>query len=542
MEPQGFSVVPKSDCPHLAAAFNKTKASTPVSEGGVAINEDLLAAGCNTCHVKGENWLCMQCLRVHCSRYVKGHAKTHYEANPDKHCVACSFADLSFWCYECDSYIVHESLEEVFAALHRAKFGTAPGEERMTLEQLGDVNTILQINTTGPEGASSSSSSSSSSSTGHWWVQGLEESCLESKLLDRILGCIYGNALGDAYGLATEFESKEQVTAKYKNAPVPFPNYKRTFHNMRWTAGDWTDDTDQLILIMDTLLETQGSVDENIFARKLKHWVNHGFTELGDFAGMGLGFTVSSVLQHPDFLLAPHAASKATWIKLNREAAPNGAVMRTAVLGVYQFEQLEKVIENTIRMAKVTHWDPRCIASSVATTVAIALMLQEKHDVESFEGLQKLIGEAMEHSTKFLKKEEHKKEFEEHIKRDSTLHSLHSLQLSESQKIGYTFKCVGSGFWALCSDRDFKETFNLLIKEGGDADTNGAVAGALFGTRKGYSALPKEWLSAMPHKAWLDEKVVRFLRLLGLVDEHGRAACCASSSSSSTEPQKEEAK
>ena len=39
--------------------------------------------------------------------------------------------------------------------------------------------------------------------------------------------------------------------------------------------------------------------------------------------------------------------------------APNGAVMRTSVLGVYQYEDLTKVIQNSLAICKVTHFDPR---------------------------------------------------------------------------------------------------------------------------------------------------------------------------------------
>lgn len=53
--------------------------------------------------------------------------------------------------------------------------------------------------------------------------------------------------------------------------------------------------------------------------------------------------------------------------------------MRTSVLGTMEFQDLNKVIENTKRACMVTHADPRCIASCVAVTIAIALMLQRKH-------------------------------------------------------------------------------------------------------------------------------------------------------------------
>jgi len=111
---------------------------------------------------------------------------------------------------------------------------------------------------------------------------------------------------------------------------------------------------------------------------------------------------------------------------------------------------------------------------------------------------------------------QYEQEFMQHVKRDASEDSLHSLKLDEGPKIGYTLKCMGSGFWGLCAPPDFKGMINLLIKEGGDADTNGAVCGAMWGARYGYSALPRDWLEAMPHKAWLDRKVVRFLNLMGI--------------------------
>ena len=80
-----------------------------------------------------------------------------------------------------------------------------------------------------------------------------------------------------------------------------------------------------------------------------------------------------------------------------------------------QFNDLTMVIDNTKNACKVTHADPRCIASCVAVTVAIALMLQGKyikkngkHDVdeimrEAHEYAQKELLEYKEHvSTLFF--------------------------------------------------------------------------------------------------------------------------------------------
>jgi ADP-ribosylglycohydrolase len=239
--------------------------------------------------------------------------------------------------------------------------------------------------------------------------------------------------------------NKKQIQSVYGDGAVPFPDYQLNAHNRRWKRGDWyrmhpallrlvaqnpwrmhatnyrTDDSDQMILIMETILELDGSLDERRYAAKLlvplslarfkspweltllcvssQRWINHGFPELGDACGMGLGATTAQVVHHPKFLQDPHAAAEAAWIRLNRNAAPNGAVMRTSVLGIFKHDDLDQLIANTVRIAKVTHYDSRCLASCVATTTAIAMMLQG-HDVESDEGLQQLIDKAVEHGLK----------------------------------------------------------------------------------------------------------------------------------------------
>ena len=118
-----------------------------------------------------------------------------------------------------------------------------------------------------------------------------------AKLLDRLLGCAYGQALGDAYGLATEFEDRALVRQNYPDPAklIPFPDYILTHHNRRWARGDWTDDTDQWILILETLMESDGDV--RLFAKKLKFWIQRGYPELGDHGGMGLGANVSQVFR-----------------------------------------------------------------------------------------------------------------------------------------------------------------------------------------------------------------------------------------------------
>jgi uncharacterized UBP type Zn finger protein len=60
---------------------------------------------CFNCVEKAENWICLTCGEFFCSRYVNSHFLAHHLEN-ENHNVCLSMMDLSFWCYNCDCYIV----------------------------------------------------------------------------------------------------------------------------------------------------------------------------------------------------------------------------------------------------------------------------------------------------------------------------------------------------------------------------------------------------------------------------------------------------
>jgi ADP-ribosylglycohydrolase len=95
--------------------------------------------------------------------------------------------------------------------------------------------------------------------------------------------------------LPTEFLTRAQIQSTYPDPKqlIPFPDYIQTPHAGRWKRGDWTDDTDQWVLVMETLIDPNNNAVT--FARKLSKWVRQGFPELDDFGGLGLGINVAQV-------------------------------------------------------------------------------------------------------------------------------------------------------------------------------------------------------------------------------------------------------
>lgn len=117
-----------------------------------------------------------------------------------------------------------------------------------------------------------------------------------SELVSKIRGVILGNALGDAVGLSTEFMRKTQVQSLYGDmSDFTFSMIRKDQHRGKFVTGDWTDDTDQLLCILDSLLYNGGEIDERDIAYRIAYWSYNGYPELKDVMGLGLGQTVSEV-------------------------------------------------------------------------------------------------------------------------------------------------------------------------------------------------------------------------------------------------------
>jgi ADP-ribosylglycohydrolase len=308
---------------------------------------------------------------------------------------------------------------------------------------------------------------------------------------DRIKGVIFGHAIGDAIGLGTEFLNKEQIKVYYPNGFKNFNQIISDKHRSRWKKGEWTDDTDQMLCILESIIQHE-KVVENDIAKRIHDWAYSG--------GRGLGNTVYNVISSPKFIFEPHEVAKQVWLNSGKNNAANGAIMRTSIMGVWEFDNLENVKLNTEKIAKITHFDPRCVGSCFAVTSVISKLLQNETDC------LKLTDFAIEHTKNY---DIRIKEFLEISKNKS----IEGLKLDEQKSIGYTLKTMGAGFWAL-QQNDFKKAILEIVNQGGDADTNGAVAGGILGAKLGFSGLPRDWIDGLLNKDKLNRLFDKLIQIM----------------------------
>lgn len=308
--------------------------------------------------------------------------------------------------------------------------------------------------------------------------------------LDKIKGVFYGQAIGDALGLGAEFLDKDQMAEYYPNGLSEYAQIVQDKHRSRWKIGDWTDDTDQFLCICDSIIKS-GEVNEIAFAEELYTWFKD--------VPMGIGQTVYKVVSLPQFTLYPHKAAALVWKLSKQNNASNGAIMRTSILGTYEFWDCNKVAHNTEKIAKVTHWDSRCVGSCVVLTLVISNLLFESKML-SLEELCHIADRYDSRIRPFIEK--------------AYSRPIGDLCLDETNSIGYTLKAMSAGLWACFHAENFEEGLLKVINEGGDADTNACVAGSVLGAKFGYKSIPEKYVDGLIYKDTLEEKLAKYIEVL----------------------------
>lgn len=305
--------------------------------------------------------------------------------------------------------------------------------------------------------------------------------------IDRIKGVFFGQAIGDALGLGTEFLNKKQIAEYYPNGLIEYSQIVQDKHRKRWQTGNWTDDTDQFLCICDSIL-IANNVNELAFAKELYKWYKGN--------PMGIGQTVYKVVSLPQFTKFPHKAAELVWRIPKKKNASNGAIMRTSIVGTYEFWNQDKVIHNTENIAKVTHWDSRCVGSCVVLTFIISSILSKNIFPTKEEIIS--VGERYDYRIKpFVEK--------------SISANIDDLDLDEQDSIGYTLKALSAGLWVYFNSCDFESGILKIVNEGGDADTNACVAGSILGAKFGYKSISRKYIDGLTKRSLLEHKFNEYI-------------------------------
>lgn len=267
---------------------------------------------------------------------------------------------------------------------------------------------------------------------------------------DRRAGTILGLAVGDALGATYEFCSPREV-----------PEGPLEMVGGGWLSLEPGQTTDDTALARAVLEGYEGSsLDLRRVREAMLSWEDTRPKDIGNQTRKALGYLRS----HPEELSLPE----------DPDAQGNGAMMRAAPHGVMAGDAGEAA-ENAWREAALTHPSWEACASSALVAAIVTNLLEGTSPEEALEASFALL-ESRDQPGKRVRE------------------VMRPLESYEHDPGGWTVYTTRLALLCLLDAPDFRSGVEDVVRLGGDADTNGAIAGALLGARFGASGIPRPWL------------------------------------------------
>lgn len=244
--------------------------------------------------------------------------------------------------------------------------------------------------------------------------------------LERARGALLAHLMGDALGAPYEFRAA-------RNVPKP-AELRYGTGIFGHPAGTGTDDTDVMRIAARTLIDCGGEIDGPRYGAQLTAWADTGPLDIGNQTAS-----------------AARAWAKGRTPERNERAQGNGALMAAAPCGFTPFPPLAATA-----LSMASHPSAVSVATCVQYADAIAQLTRGEYPAEQAASTIAAADEA-----------------------DWT---------ADGDRIGWCVGTAALAFRALALASDGlapTDALRWVIAQGGDTDTNGAVAGALLGAAFG---------------------------------------------------------
>ncbi len=308
---------------------------------------------------------------------------------------------------------------------------------------------------------------------------------------DKVLGAIFGVAVGDALGVPAEFSERDAL----KEEPVEgMEGYGA--HNQ--PPGTWSDDTSLTLCLVDSLCNGYNLDD---IATKFLMWYNEGlWTPHGE--AFDIGDTTLYALENLSIGIAPRVSGGT-----DEYDNGNGSLMRIAPLIFYTYHMdLEERFKIVHEVSSITHAHPRAlIACDYYVQYGIDL-LNGKSKEDAYFHTNGIITEFFKEMPNFKQELKHYHKILEGKVWELPEHDI----LSH----GYVVYTLEGALWSFINANNFKEAVLKAVNLGHDADTFGAVTGGLAGLYYGYESIPENWLNALAKKEEIENLLEKFYRFL----------------------------
>jgi ADP-ribosyl-[dinitrogen reductase] hydrolase len=268
----------------------------------------------------------------------------------------------------------------------------------------------------------------------------------------RARGCAVGAAVADALGMPLEFGPRR-----------PADQLVREMRAGRIPPGTFTDDTEMALALAESLLAHR-PLDPADLAQRFVGWYQAGPDDVGS---------------HTRAVLSRIAAGQA-WdqavqaVQRQRpDSAGNGSVMRCWPGALAHWNDLDSLLAGSRLQSRVTHPHPECVAGSAFVNATIHHLLRGATPAEAVARVIETV------------------EVPELLR--AAVEAAPRRRREELPNSGWVRHTLESAVWGLLTTGSFEEAVVQVVNLGNDADTAGAVAGALAGAAYGLDAIPARW-------------------------------------------------
>jgi ADP-ribosyl-[dinitrogen reductase] hydrolase len=280
---------------------------------------------------------------------------------------------------------------------------------------------------------------------------------ISDEVARRAAGSLLGQAVADALGAPYEFHPGGLYDLQNPNGPA----FRPTTGSFGWEAGEFTDDTQMAYLLGEILIRKE--MDRDLIFSSWSKWAE---------TAADVGTTTRRALSMP--------SRPRKWPE-DARGNGNGAVMRVSPVGIMGYRKGWLWTEWAAReQALLTHPDARTVESSVITAVVIARMIQKEQP------LAEMVEYAITNHVSWDMRNWAKNYFlsEEGI----------NLQAEPSVTNGQGHVCLLQALQSIDQTAGYVAAVSRAINIGGDADTVGAVTGAIAGAIYGIDQIPHHLL------------------------------------------------
>jgi poly(ADP-ribose) glycohydrolase ARH3 len=301
-------------------------------------------------------------------------------------------------------------------------------------------------------------------------------------LRSKILGSLVGTGVGDALGASLEGWRRVD------------PGEVQSLAERRDTLT-YTDDTDMMIGVAESLIENKGFDGEHMTHQFMENYSREPFR--------GYGPGPPRVFR---LIKSGEAWDKAAERLYGGGSFGNGSAMRIAPVGVFYYDDIAKLKEIAYQSSQITHAHELGKEGAALQAYAIALATQADPAL-AFQG------------NEFLRK------LTDFVKHEVYQHKLRSVGklLGEKDRskvvaeLGHgieAFNSVPTAIYSFLSHpNSFEEAVIYAISLGGDTDTIGAMTGAISGAYLGIKAIPEKWQERLENRGYIIELADRLWRI-----------------------------